>query len=215
MGHLPLTIHYGKVIPMRKKTNSRSRLREYPATISMAQLYKICHISKRTASHLLANGLIPSISSGKKTHTFRIAKADVITFLELREQEPERFIAPKGWYQASRLNLVKQRAHSPDEADAIRVQFGKLMNFYPDVMTIDDVSKFTGYGLSSVAMWCNKNRLRYFDMGSRYMIPKPYLLDFIMGPYFKGMRVRKPKTRTVREVDICIKETCESGEVSS
>ena len=62
---------------------------------------------------------------------------------------------------------------------------------YPDVMTIGDVSKFTGYGLSSVAMWCNKNRLRYFDMGSRYMIPKPYLLDFIMGPYFKGMKVKR------------------------
>ena len=140
---------------------------------------------------MLANGLIPSISSGKKTHTFKIAKADVIAFLELREQEPERFTASRGWYQASRLNLVQQGARSPDEADAIRIRFGKLMNFYPDVMTIGEVSKFTGYGPSSVAMWCNKNRLRYFDMGSRYMIPKPYLLDFIMGPYFKGMKVKR------------------------
>jgi hypothetical protein len=46
------------------------------------------------------------------------------------------------------------------------------------------------------------------------MIPKPYLLDFIMGPYFKGMRVRKPKATTVSEVEICFKETCESEEVS-
>ena len=62
-------------------------------------------------------------------------------------------------------------------------------------MTIGDVSKCTGYGLSSVAMWCNENRLRFFDMGSRYMIPKPYLLDFIMGPYFKGMKVKRAERK--------------------
>ncbi len=173
---------------MKKKNIINNLLQEYPDTLSLSQLYKICHISKRTASRLLINGLIPSVNTGKKTHTFKIAKADVIKFLELREEEPERYTAPKGWHQLNRLNLVKQKTYSPEETNTIRDQFGKLLNFYPDVMTVSDIAEFTGYAMSSVVMWCKKNRLQYFDMGNHYMIPKPYLLDFIMGPYFGGIK---------------------------
>lgn len=34
-------------------------LDEYPEIITKEQLYKICHVSKKTALHYLVNGLIP------------------------------------------------------------------------------------------------------------------------------------------------------------
>lgn len=40
--------------------------RAYPETISKEQLYRIAHISKATALHLLQNGLIPCKDTGKK-----------------------------------------------------------------------------------------------------------------------------------------------------
>lgn len=39
--------------------------RKYPETISMDQLYRICHISKRKARWLLEHGVIPCQDSGK------------------------------------------------------------------------------------------------------------------------------------------------------
>ena len=64
-------------------------LREsYPATISMDQLYRICHISKRKARWLLEQEIIPCVDSGKKTRRFSIQLEDVITFLERRDTGP-------------------------------------------------------------------------------------------------------------------------------
>ena len=54
---------------------------QYPETISMDQLYRICHISKRKAKWLLENGVIPCTDSGKQTRRFQIRLDDVITFL--------------------------------------------------------------------------------------------------------------------------------------
>lgn len=53
-------------------------LTEYPATISMDQLYKICHISKRKARWLLEHGVIPCEDNGNQTRRFAIKLTDVI-----------------------------------------------------------------------------------------------------------------------------------------
>ena len=37
----------------------------YPEVITKEQFYKICHISKRTASFLLESGRVRNINSGK------------------------------------------------------------------------------------------------------------------------------------------------------
>ena len=57
-------------------------LREtYPAVISAEQFYRICRISKRKASWLLKNGVIPCSDSGKRTRRFQIRLDDVIDYL--------------------------------------------------------------------------------------------------------------------------------------
>ena len=60
--------------------------REYPETISMDQLYRICHISKRKARWLLEHGVIPCQDSGKQTRLFSIRLEDVICVLEQRDE---------------------------------------------------------------------------------------------------------------------------------
>ena len=59
--------------------------KEFPETISMDQLYRICHISKRKAHWLLEHGIIPCRDSGKHTRRFSIRLEEVIRFLELRD----------------------------------------------------------------------------------------------------------------------------------
>lgn len=58
--------------------------------------------------------------------------------------------------------------------------YKKLLANHPDVMTIEQVAGFTGYGTTSVARWCNKRELLCFFIRQRYQIPKEYLLDFLV-----------------------------------
>ena len=64
------------------KINYSNLREEYPAIITLEQLYRICHISKRKGRWLLENGVIPCQDSGKRTRRFRIKIEDVITYLE-------------------------------------------------------------------------------------------------------------------------------------
>ena len=64
------------------------------------QFFRICHISKSTALHLLKSGKVPCEWSGKKTRCYKIRKEDVKAYLEERAIFPELYSAPKGWYGA-------------------------------------------------------------------------------------------------------------------
>ncbi len=79
---------------MKKKSKCDHLLKEYPAVISKDQFYRICSISKKTAKHLLDNGLVPCIDSGKKTRKYKIEMVDVIQYLEERDVDPDKFTAP-------------------------------------------------------------------------------------------------------------------------
>jgi excisionase family DNA binding protein len=177
---------------MRKKRITKDPLHGYPETMSMEQLRIVCQVSKRTAVHLLENGLIPSVNSGKKTRKYRIAKKDVAEFLERKAEKPSLYAAPKGWY-AGANGKERKKPQPKDDFDGIKARFLQILAFYPDVMSVQEVARFTGYEKSTVVVWCRNNKLRYFDMGNRFEIPKPFLLDFMMGPGFWGMCTKKKR----------------------
>ena len=77
-------------------TDYSALLKDYPPIISKDQLYRICHISKRKATWLLENGIIPCEDSGKKTRRFKIRTVDVIRYLETLENSPEQIVVPVG-----------------------------------------------------------------------------------------------------------------------
>ena len=69
-----------------------------PEVMNKEQFFRICHISKSTALHLLKSGKVPCEWSGKKTRCYKIRKEDVKAYLEERAIFPELYSAPKGWY---------------------------------------------------------------------------------------------------------------------
>ena len=71
-------------------------LMEYPEVISKEQVYRICHISKRKATWLLENGIIPCKDSGKKTRRFQVRTIDVINYLLTLEEKPQKVATPVG-----------------------------------------------------------------------------------------------------------------------
>ena len=74
---------------MASSNSYQQILDEYPEYITKEQLYRICHISKKTAQNLLESGEIPCTDTGKKTHRFRIAAVDVVDYLRRRDSEPK------------------------------------------------------------------------------------------------------------------------------
>src|SRR5699024_10809122 len=86
----------------RMSTDYSALLLEYPAVISKDQLYRICHISKRKATWLLENGIIPCRDSGKKTRRFQIYTADVVNYLITLENEPQKVAIPVGIFTSNK-----------------------------------------------------------------------------------------------------------------
>lgn len=166
-------------------------LEQYPPVITKEQLYKICHISKRTASHLLENGLIPCQGSGKKTRKYKIATIDLVDFLEKRADAPGSFAAPIGWYKNDYGKEVMEL--SPEMTVKLRAYFESLMSPYFDVLSVKEVGEITGYSSSAVTKWCGKNYLHHFYIRRKFFIPKPSLLDYMMGGHFRGIRFRSQK----------------------
>ena len=74
-----------------KKLPYAELLKQYSEYLTKEQMYKACHISKKTCRFLLQSGLIPCQDTGKKTRRYTIHKADIIKYLEDREKHPELF----------------------------------------------------------------------------------------------------------------------------
>lgn len=171
-------------------------LQQYPEYITKDQMYRICHISKKTCLFLLESGLVPNIDSGKKTRRFKIKTVDVIQYLKDRDDYPELFKAPDGFYKKSDGD---KKAPSFDEVftheDLIRMRqyYERLLKNKPDVMTTEQVAKFTGYSKNAVGRWCSKQELKSFLIRQRFQIPQEYLLDFLVSKYFIGIAVKSTK----------------------
>lgn len=168
-------------------------LRDVPEYISSDQMYRICHISKRTCLYLLEAKLVPNIDSGKKTRRFKIKTKDVVSYLKDRETNPEKYKPPKNYYKVRKKAKPKYpfgRPLTTGDFKTMRSFLKMRADQYPDVLTVAQVSQFTGYSNSSVALWCRKKLLKSFFIKGKYFVPKEYLLDFLTGPYFMRISVK-------------------------
>lgn len=84
---------------------------EYPEVISKEQVYRICHISKRKATWLLENGIIPCKDSGKKTRRFQVRTIDVMNYLLTLEENPQKIATPVGLFTSTNKEKKRIQLH--------------------------------------------------------------------------------------------------------
>ena len=157
--------------------------KKYPEIMNKEQMRIACHISKQTALYLLQFNLIPHTCTGKKTRCYAIKKSDVIAFMNDREVNPEKYIAPKNWYKygSEMVRPYKIRIHPPcgkDEKKLRRYYESKLAAL-PDVMDVAAAVDFTGYNRRTVCQWIRVGKLKALALLQKYMIPKCYLIDWL------------------------------------
>lgn len=179
----------------------REILEQYPEYITKDQMYRICHISKKTCLFLLESGLVPNIDSGKKTRRFKIKTTDVIQYLHDRDDYPELYKAPDGFYMRDGCKKAPsfEDVFTKEDLTSMRQYYEMLLKDYPDVLNVRQVAQFTGYGESSVTKWCSKQDLKNFFIRQKFQIPKEYLLDFLVSRYFIGIAVKSEKHKMFNE----------------
>lgn len=167
-------------------SNSYQRiLDEYPEYITKEQLYQICHISKKSAQNLLESGEIPCIDSGRKTHRFLIATADVVDYLQRRDSAPRP--------AADETAVEKIRA---------------ALALYPDVLSVAQVSELTGRRSSTVTKWCRLNYIENIYAGGKTHIPKASLADFLVSRWEEFQNIGE------KEAVAVVENTSASGQIS-
>jgi len=176
---------------MQDKDKYQWVLDEYPAVITKEQLYKICHVSKKTALYYLESKFIPCECSGKKTRKYKIKTKDVVRFLKMRDESPEKFRASIGWYK--QRNGVYTRNITPYMRKRLRVALQTILENYPDVLSAAEVSEITGYVTSTVDLWCSSGRIHHFCIQGRNRIPKTSLLEFLTSNDYRAIRVKSRK----------------------
>jgi len=194
-------------LTMASKIEWNSLLTAYPQSMSKDKFFRICHISKRHAKYLLDSGLVPCVDSGKKTRKYTIRTQDVLTYLTDREQNPEKYRAPEGYYignsgkgrnrrrgkLASATQTVKF-SFTDEEQTALYKEWEKQAEGYQDLLTVAEVCKLTGYTSKTVLSWCSRKGLVSFRIHGQYLAPKLSLLEYIAGKQATAI-VRKSKKR--------------------
>lgn len=177
-------------------------LAEYPETISKEQMYKLCHISKRTALYLLDSGLVPARNTGKETHRYAIATADVVRYLKARKRDPAKFQPPANWYRDKNKPPPGQPLYALIQLKntaANRERLAKWLAHLPDALRAEDVRHITGYGHKKVDGWFHSGLLPSFNVRGKMLIPKAALIAFMLSTEFGGIRVAKEHEAALRK----------------
>lgn len=148
----------------------------YSETITMEQFYQIAHISKRKASWLLTNSIVPCEDSGKQTRRFKIRLDDVIGYLQKVQSGTLDVSIPRGIF-TSGADIRPPREYL--DCDELKGQF--LANWYaaPDMLTIKQASEVSGYVGTSILRWVNRKQVKGVLYHERYLISKESLADFL------------------------------------
>lgn len=165
---------------------------QYPEYVTSNQLYKICHIAKRSAKYLLDNGIIPCKDSGKKTRRYTIALKDIIAYLEKRDKTLSTLI-PRGCVNSRRKTHQSPRVSisailSPGSEGELKRYFEYIYADYPDIVNARDVTEMTGLSHKTVIELLNKKEIQSWFIASKYVIPKEFVLAFVVSPRFINMK---------------------------
>ena len=163
--------------------------------ISLEQLYKMLHISKRKAAWMLQNGIIPCEIRPTKTHRYVIRMEDVQAYL-LKKRSVRRKEIPVGIFNAkpTKQTVVINNNRLMDTVDigecfvtiadecrgAFREHVEKRLRYFPDALTADKAAEIIGYSPHTVLSYIRQKRIFAVQISGKYILPKTALVEFII-----------------------------------
>ena len=162
--------------------------------ISLEQLYKMLHISKRKAAWMLQNGIIPCEIRNTPTHKYSVRKEDVLAYMAKSDREKRKEI-PVGIFNAKKTNNPR-RTESPDsdcggyfddtnyklrgkERARFKEMLEDLLSAVPDTLTVDEVAELTGYHRRTVLRYVQRKYIYAVNIMGKYYISKQSIINYL------------------------------------
>lgn len=161
--------------------------------ISLEQLYKMLHISKRKAAWMLQNGIIPCEIRNTQTHKYFIKRKDVIDYINKNEIAKQQEI-PIGIFNYNRT-INPHRTESQDsvcggsfysfeiiindeERELFRGMLENMLKEIPDVLTVKEVAELTGYNRKTILHYTKKKYIFATNLKGKLYISKQSLIEY-------------------------------------
>ena len=161
---------------------------QYSEVITMDQLYRICHISKRKARWLLENGIIPCEDSGKQTRRFKIKLDDVIEFLELRDAGLLDDVMPVGIFSSGEYGYPPRQPRIRLDNRALQAFLLDCWVDVPDMLTIPQTAALCGYSVTTIERWFQKKLLEGICYRGMILISKESLAEWLASDQSQGIQ---------------------------
>ena len=166
--------------------------------MSLEQLYKMLHVSKRKAAWMLNNGVIPCQIRPTKTHRYIILREDVEAYLQKKRAERRKEI-PVGIFNAKptkqkvminnnrpmdTVDLAECFITIADECkDDFRTHVEKRLQYFPDAITADKAADIMGYAKNTVHSYIQQKRIFAVQISGKYIVPKSALVEFLVDDF--------------------------------
>ena len=162
--------------------------------ISLEQLYKMLHISKRKAAWMLQNRIIPCEIRNTQTHKYFIKRKDVIDYINKNEIAKQQEI-PIGIFNSNRTTNP-HRTESQDsvcggsfysfeiilndeERELFKGMLENLLKEIPDVLTVKEVAELTGYHRRTVLRYVRRKYIYAVNIMGKYYISKQSIINYL------------------------------------
>ena len=162
--------------------------------ISLEQLYKMLHISKRKAAWMLQNGIITCEIRNTPTHKYSIRKEDALAYIARSEHE-KRSEIPVGIFNAKKTNNPRRTESSVSDCGGYfddthyklrgkeRARFNNmledLLSAVPDTLTVDEVVKPTGYSRKTILRYVQRKYIYAVNIMGKYYISKHSIIKYL------------------------------------
>ncbi len=187
--------------------------------ISLEQLYKMLHISKRKAAWMLQNGIIPCEIRNTPTHKYSVRKEDVLAYMAKSDREKRKEI-PVGIFNAKKTNNPR-RTESPDSdcggyfddtnyklRGKERARFKKmledLLSAVPDTLTVNEVAELTGYHRRTILRYVQKKYIFAVNIMGKLYISKQSIINYLAtDKAFKNTQKSEWHGQTIQKFNAC------------
>lgn len=194
---------------------------DYPEVITLDQLYRICHISKRKGKWLLENKIIPCEDTGKKTRRFKIKLDNVISYLTNVATGEYIPAIPTGIFSSNSgakkkqndYDRLIQKLNIPECYQEIYKYYEKKYQKFPDALDVKTVSEMLGFGENCIHRWIKDGKLKIYCR-MEHIIPKTYVIEFCCTQYYiKICNQLKQHKEDILGLHEVLKKYSEGGEV--
>ena len=175
-----------------------AEIKRLPDILSLADLCRVCHLSKLDARYYLKSGLIPCETTGKKTRCYLIQKTALLKALKDYSKNPKKYTIPRIWREKGEVYYIAVHGVTylpPQDIasnEAIEYYRNKLADA-SDIIGVADIMRITGYSQPTITRWCKTNKLISHAKTSRLWIPKKELLRFLTSFAYNDIHIKSPE----------------------